>query len=462
MVRRAGIGISVINLSKIISKKRIDAEYFHPEKTQIQNRLEKFSGKSVGEYFDTIRELYTPESSDDELVFNFDLTDALSPFLDESTPKVVAGEIGSLKKRLANGDVVISRLRSYLKEIAIVDVASKNKILGSSEFIVFRPKANVNSDLLISFLQSSSVQTILKWSQDGSNHPRFKEDELLNIKLPSVIIQKQKNITDLTQKAVRKHRESFQFYADAENLLASELGLDKLDLSESLFNVRNVSDVMKSKRLDAEHFRQKYYRVIKVMEKLKPKSISTLGELTETLTNGHTPLHHDLDTGDIPFFTAEHVYDFRLDHDNSRRILKEHHETELKRTQLRNNDVLITIKGRVGNAAVVYDLPTTTNINQDVALLRLKPGIHPWYIAGFLNSPAGKALMEQIATGQINPFLGLSNLAQVKVPIFEEKRMNEIGEKIRKTVEKAEAASQETKHLLAEAKSEVERLIEGG
>ncbi len=121
---------------------------------------------------------------------------------------------------------------------------------------------------------------------------------------------------------------------------------------------------------------------------------------------------------------------------------------------------MITIKGRVGNAAVVYDLPTATNINQDVALLRFRSGIHPWYIAGFLNSPVGKALMEQIATGQINPFLGLGNLTQIKVPIFDEKRMNELGEKIRKTVEKAEAARQEAKRLLAEAKEEIEKMIE--
>jgi hypothetical protein len=85
----------------------------------------------------------------------------------------------------------------------------------------------------------------------------------------------------------------------------------------------------------------------------------------------------------------------------------------------------------------------------------------PYYVVGFLNSPAGKTLMEQIATGQINPFLGLGNLAKVRIPIFNDKHMKAIGENIRQTVNKGYQAKEDAKRLLAEAKAEVERLIEG-
>jgi len=321
--------------------------------------------------------------------------------------------------------------------------------------------SRLNPAFLFSFLASKYGNMQVRRYARPTGQYNLNLQELNNFKIPLPSKADQQKIEKLVTTANVKANESKLLYADAENLLASELGLDKIDLSESLFNIRTVSDVLKSSRIDAEHFRQKYYRVLKAMERLKPKSISPLGELTDILTNGHTPLYHDLETGDTPFFTAEHVYDFRLDHDNARRIWKDDHETILKRTQLRNDDVLITIKGRVGNAAVVYDLPTSTNINQDVALLRLKTGINPWYMVGFLNCPAGKALMEQIATGQINPFLGLGNLTQVQVPIFDEKRMNELGEMIRKTVQKAESASQEAKRLLAEAKEGVEKMIGG-
>jgi type I restriction enzyme S subunit len=33
------------------------------------------------------------------------------------------------------------------------------------------------------------VQTILKWSQDGSQHPRFAEEELLAIPVPDAVLK---------------------------------------------------------------------------------------------------------------------------------------------------------------------------------------------------------------------------------------------------------------------------------
>ena len=363
------------------------------------------------------------------------------------------------KNKLQPGDVVVTRTGANFGDAAPYD-GNPSPIYASAHCIIIRCK-DIPGSHLSTYFNTDIGKALLKRGVYGAAQPEIAPDYIRTLQIPR-IGEKSENLVEQKLKQAKQKRDaSEQLYAEAENLLASELGLDKVDLSESLFNIRTVSDVLKSSRIDAEHFRQKYYRVLKAMERLKPKSISLLGELTDTLTNGHTPLYHDLETGDTPFFTAEHVYDFRLDHDNARRIWMEDHETILKRTQLRNNDVLITIKGRVGNAAVVYDLPTATNINQDVALLRLKAGINPWYVVGFLNCPAGKALMEQIATGQINPFLGLGNLTQVQIPIFDEKRMNELGEMIRKTVQKAESAGQEAKRLLKEAKEEVEKIIEG-
>ena len=37
------------------------------------------------------------------------------------------------------------------------------------------------------FLRSAPVQTILKWCQDGSQHPRFSEGDLLSIPVPDAV-----------------------------------------------------------------------------------------------------------------------------------------------------------------------------------------------------------------------------------------------------------------------------------
>ena len=64
--------------------------------------------------------------------------------------------------------------------------------VGSSEFIVLRPgkssDVGLSAETLLIFLRSPAVQTILKWSQTGSTHPRFERADLLSIPVPDRLI----------------------------------------------------------------------------------------------------------------------------------------------------------------------------------------------------------------------------------------------------------------------------------
>jgi hypothetical protein len=92
---------------------RFDAEYFHPAKSQALADLRAVSDVCVGDLFDSIRELWQPTEASGLPVRNYDLTDALDPFLDTSKPATAPKEIASTKKLIAAGDLVVSRLRSY-------------------------------------------------------------------------------------------------------------------------------------------------------------------------------------------------------------------------------------------------------------------------------------------------------------------------------------------------------------
>jgi hypothetical protein len=128
-------------------------------------------GKPLEEHFRPIKKLWQPtQQLASAIVRNYDLTDALTPFLDDTTPTTTAGEVKSTKKWLEPGDLVISRLRSYLKEIAVVLPSDGAPLVGSTEFIVMRSrKTGLSAEALLAFLRSAPVQTVLKWCQDGSN-----------------------------------------------------------------------------------------------------------------------------------------------------------------------------------------------------------------------------------------------------------------------------------------------------
>lgn len=173
---------------------RFDAEYFHPAKAQALVDLRALSDVCVGDLFDSIRDLWQPTEAAGLPVRNYDLTDALDPFLDPSKPTTAPEEIASTKKCIAAGDLVVSRLRSYLQEIAVV-LPSDDGItaVASTEFIVLRPKegTTLTVEALLIYLRSRLPQIVFKWSQDGSNHPRFDERELLNLPVPRALITDQ-------------------------------------------------------------------------------------------------------------------------------------------------------------------------------------------------------------------------------------------------------------------------------
>ncbi len=185
---------------------RLDAQYFMPSKLQMIVALHAMPGQPLGARFKSVREMFDPAKADpDLLVRNFDLPDALDPILADDKELAACGDVGSLKKTMQNGDVAMSRLRVYLKETAVVRTGPSHLAVGSSEFLVLRPadrKTNrIAPETLMIFLRSAPVQTILKWCQDGSQHPRFSERDLLAIPVPDAVADVSSEIEAAVQSA---------------------------------------------------------------------------------------------------------------------------------------------------------------------------------------------------------------------------------------------------------------------
>ena len=90
---------------------RFDAEYFQPPKKAILDVLAKLPAKSVGEQYRSVQQLWQPDKvRADEYVRNYDLTDALQPYLDESVDPTTPEMIASTKK---SWNLAISWFRDY-------------------------------------------------------------------------------------------------------------------------------------------------------------------------------------------------------------------------------------------------------------------------------------------------------------------------------------------------------------
>ena len=211
---------------------RLNAEYFHPAKTEALDKLKALSDCTVGELFASVRELWQPDDDDGpDVVRNYDLTDALSPFLDGEKEPCERTAISSTKKVVRAGDLVVSRLRFYLKEIAIVQAGKAVPMVASTEFIVLRPiqPGRLPIEALLIFLRSLLPQIVFKWSQDGSNHPRFDEKELLRLPVPRELLRNSGAYVAALQSVIAKRERAAQLLDAAKR--AVEIAIEDSEVA---------------------------------------------------------------------------------------------------------------------------------------------------------------------------------------------------------------------------------------
>ncbi len=118
---------------------RLDAEYFHPAKTIALATLDKLSDQTVSDIFDSIRELWQPTNGPapaTNLVRNYDLTDALNPFLDAANANLSTALHEAPKKKIG---LAIRHPRPFSPSgIAIVQPSSKIPMVHQPEFTCLR------------------------------------------------------------------------------------------------------------------------------------------------------------------------------------------------------------------------------------------------------------------------------------------------------------------------------------
>jgi hypothetical protein len=138
-------------------------------------------------------------------------------------------EIGSAKKVVEPSDVIISRLRPYLRQVAFVDDAiphaASSTITCSTEFFVLRSRDDRSIAFLVPFLLSPQVQQVLAASQEGGHHPRFAEPTLVTLPVPAPLLKLRDMWSERLQHGVRLYRESETTIGDmvakAEQMMSS-------------------------------------------------------------------------------------------------------------------------------------------------------------------------------------------------------------------------------------------------
>jgi type I restriction enzyme M protein len=459
-----GLDAAEIKLSALERTKRVDAEFFSKRHLRVSALLHRARTEDVaaladisdGNHF-SIADQFVDE---DGIPYYRGQDGVGHPFIEQSSPRLISQKAYSqpymTRSHLRKGDVLLT-IVGTIGESALV--TSDEPATCSCKLAILRPHG-VLPGYLAAFLRSEIGRSQTERYTRGAVQMGLPLEDMDQICVARLSRDAETRVAQAVEDARVQFDAASQELARAEATLAAALGLADWQPPQPLNYTRRASQAFAAERLDAEYFREAYIAARNALERAGAVKFLPLEQLLSSLTNGHTPLRHDLTIGEVPFLCAEHVSDFELRYDSDKRILNVHHRTELARTRVKDGDVLLSIKGRVGNFALAENVPGDVNINQDVALLRFKDTLPIWWALAFLNSPFGKLQVQQHCTGGINPFLGLGNVRKLLVPVFEEDLMVRVGEQTRERVQAARAARHRARELLAAAQRAVEIAIE--
>ena len=159
--------------------------------------------------------------------------------------------------------------------------------------------------------------------------------------------------------------------------------------------------------------------------KISAMADGTLQELTITINSGATPNNDEKEKYDsntehgVPLLRVQNITDEGLDLDDCTFINYETHENYLKQSKVFENDLLITIAGRIANCAVAPK-GFEGNINQNCVVVKTENRKRSELIAAFLNSNIGHTLALKRATGGTRPTLDYDALKKMPIILNDE------------------------------------------
>ncbi len=442
-----GLEISIINFKNLDKKNLIfGAEFYSKYKLEALNKLKDTF--KINDFFKIKNETI---STIDNKVILYDLTHSIGNFLIDSE---IVNEINSNKKVAEKNNFVISRLRSYLKEMAVVEHKSYKQLFSTEYLIYENINSKFNSNSLLAFSLTKYVQTILNKSQYGTEHPRFYEFVFEDINIPNRVLKLNSNLTDLINKSHIKLEESKILYKEAEELLLKELDLIDFKPNKENIAIKSFSESFGTTgRLDSEYYQPKYEEIIEKIKSYKG-GFETLKDLTKSYSGGYACSSDDyLEKGELALIRINNIKTGYLDLSNAI-FLPDEYKNLSKKDVAKENDILISMSGSIGLSCKI-EKHINAIVNQRILKIEIKNFSNDVLVL-ILNSIISSMQLERIGTGGVQTNISSSDILDILIPIIDSSIQTQIEEKIKKSFDLKE----ESKRLLDLAKKAVEMAIE--
>ncbi|WP_052399130.1 restriction endonuclease subunit S [Candidatus Francisella endociliophora] len=383
--------------------------------------------------------------------------------------------------RFKQGDLIWAKITPCMQngKSAVVEKTLNGYACGSTEFFVIRAKANdINIKYLHFLLRHKSVLAEAQNYFGGSaGHQRVSKDFLENFDVPLLPIEIQKQIVKKYEQAYQqkqqKEQKAKELLASIDSYLLDKLGIELPEKDNSLqarIFTTDFSDVSGS-RWDCD-YNNKYFNEIENIVLKSSKNKYEMCALTNIADDIFQGVGRNLidDSKNILLKVKNIRFDNNIDYENVENL---NIDSEVKK--LKKGDIISPF---IGEAVRLYKFAVFENeavdnnyfVDNNTGVIRLGSKANPFYIQALLSSALGRILIDKLIGGGGVPFIGSSNMKNIKIPLPPltpaQAKDGEISQQ--EIVEHISAIRAEAKQLQEEAiadlettKAEIEKMILG-
>ena len=462
---------TLISSKELVRSKRWDFDYFSPEFKSVMQKI-KQSGWQVKYLKDIIIDLTDGQHGYLKHVpKGIPLLRTTNLFEDDirlNHVRYIAPEVHANIKRsqLKSGDVLLATIGVTLGTAAVFD-GNIGEANINQNLVKITLKPEINSLYLSLFLNSRLGRLQTKANASKSVIPIISYSRLNNLLVPVPPRSLQDQIAQVMQVAYSDRQKRLEESQDesrkTEEILSKYLQINKPEICLEKRFLKKINDIRL--RMDVHHHMPHFTKMLNALKCSKYK-LAKLGDIASEIVNGATPRAKgdsyilDADQG-VPFIRVTDISNYSINLDHVLFVKKEIHEKSLKKSQIKPGDVLLSMAGTIGLAAVVPDSMLEANINQAIASIRVEPHIKPRYLEIFLNSWMGRLQATRLSRPVVQANINLAEIKEILVPIPPKDIQEIIVIEVEAVRDEINRLKIEAEAVVATAKARVEQMILG-
>jgi len=358
------------------------------------------------------------------------------------------------KFTLKFGDTIVVQCGNTTGRIAFVSSDIEGFVFPSFCLRVRSRDRGVNPFYLVALFDTSAVQTqIQRTISVTSVRPNTTKPALESIMIPIPDRRIQDYIGAKVELAERCRAEAANTYNQA--LKRFDILLDSRHFHPRIGLTNKIDISRLTQRLNGEFYLPRYFDLEEHLASLSIK-IDIIGNLVRApIIRTSTPKRDE--EAPIPCILTSDIDPQQINsHQPSLRITPDVHEFHAGK--LESYDVVYTSVGPpVGEAAVVLPQHLPMAVGGDVSVIRTTKDLHPGFLCLYLNSVYGQMQNDRYSRGIRQRRVYPEDIGSFLIPIPKRSDQEYIGDRIIKY----ELFNEVALGLVAEAKSDIEALIEG-